>query len=214
MSNLQTDVEKLNIKHKRKGRWYRLMSILAAIVVFCTTYALILPAITMEKKTYCGITDEAHEHSEECYIDFRIFEDHNDSLLKSDAQEALLPELTAENYPAQQFRSLVEDSMSVEVVAPEYALPIGTSMYANPVNREEVMPAVLDAVNGEIVNIVAVDISFQNSFGAEIEPLGPLQVTITSEVFAREYSEPVILHIDDEGGATEVAVSDDQGWWK
>jgi hypothetical protein len=56
MSNLQTDVEKLNIKHKRKGRWYRLMSILAAIVVFCTTYALILPAITMEKKTYCGIT--------------------------------------------------------------------------------------------------------------------------------------------------------------
>lgn len=30
----------------RKKRWYQVMSFLAAIVVFCTTYALILPAVT------------------------------------------------------------------------------------------------------------------------------------------------------------------------
>ena len=34
-------------------------------MVFCTTYALILPAITMEPEYVCGI--EAHVHSEACY---------------------------------------------------------------------------------------------------------------------------------------------------
>lgn len=40
------------------------MTCLAAVVVFCTTYALILPAITMEKET-CPIPE--HIHSEACY---------------------------------------------------------------------------------------------------------------------------------------------------
>lgn len=38
---------------------------MAAIVVFCTTYALILPAITQERKPTCGM--EEHEHEEACY---------------------------------------------------------------------------------------------------------------------------------------------------
>ena len=38
---------------------------LAAVVVFCTTYALILPAITMAQQTYCGM--EEHRHGDECY---------------------------------------------------------------------------------------------------------------------------------------------------
>lgn len=38
---------------------------LAAVVVFCTTYALILPAITLEQDTICG--QEAHTHSDACY---------------------------------------------------------------------------------------------------------------------------------------------------
>ena len=42
------DVEKYNKAHKRKKRWYQIMTFLAAVVVFCTTYALILPAITLE----------------------------------------------------------------------------------------------------------------------------------------------------------------------
>ncbi len=49
-------------------RWQKAARILAIIVVFCTTYMLILPAITVEKETYCGITDESHIHSEGCYI--------------------------------------------------------------------------------------------------------------------------------------------------
>ncbi len=56
--------------HKKHKLWQRIVSVLACIVVFCTTYALILPAITMETSSdpnavFCGI--EAHTHSEECY---------------------------------------------------------------------------------------------------------------------------------------------------
>lgn len=41
------------------------MLCLSCIVVFCTVYALILPAITLERKTVCG--QEEHSHTEECY---------------------------------------------------------------------------------------------------------------------------------------------------
>lgn len=52
--------------HQRKRRWYKAVSCLAAVVVFCTTYALILPAITMEQDAKCGIPE--HVHDESCYI--------------------------------------------------------------------------------------------------------------------------------------------------
>ncbi len=48
--------------HQRKNRWYKVVTCLAAVVVFCTTYALILPAIT--KDTKCDIPE--HTHTESC----------------------------------------------------------------------------------------------------------------------------------------------------
>lgn len=49
--------------HRRRQCRYTVLSCLAAVVVFCTTYALILPAITLNWA--CGL--EAHTHSEDCY---------------------------------------------------------------------------------------------------------------------------------------------------
>ena len=43
----------------------RFISVFSAVIVFITTYALILPAITLELKASCGI--EEHQHSSECY---------------------------------------------------------------------------------------------------------------------------------------------------
>ncbi|MGN1142930.1 MAG: hypothetical protein ACI4SU_00070, partial [Anaerovoracaceae bacterium] len=50
---------------RKKSIWYRTMCGLAAVVVFITTYMLILPAITMERETICG--KEEHVHTDECY---------------------------------------------------------------------------------------------------------------------------------------------------
>ena len=60
---LQGDAERYASAHKRKRRWYQVTTCLAAVVVFCTTYALILPAITLEKQ--CEIPE--HTHTEACY---------------------------------------------------------------------------------------------------------------------------------------------------
>ena len=60
---LLQDAEPYASAHRHKRRWYQVMACLAAAVVFCTTYALILPAITLEKQ--CEIPE--HTHTEACY---------------------------------------------------------------------------------------------------------------------------------------------------
>ncbi len=61
----------------RKKYWMRVLTVLASVVVFCTTYALILPAITLETSEdgepgytlgvqySCGLG--AHVHTDDCY---------------------------------------------------------------------------------------------------------------------------------------------------
>ena len=60
------DVSAAVAKNRRKSIWKRIVSVLACIVVFCTTYALILPALTLERDPSCGI--EEHTHTEACYV--------------------------------------------------------------------------------------------------------------------------------------------------
>lgn len=57
--------EKYTKAHQRRKRWYQVVTGLACVVVFCTVYALILPAITMEQTAWCGI--EEHQHGDSCY---------------------------------------------------------------------------------------------------------------------------------------------------
>ena len=51
--------------HKKRLRQFAFM--MACIVVFCTTYALLLPAVTLEKTAECGL--EEHQHEGSCYED-------------------------------------------------------------------------------------------------------------------------------------------------
>ena len=60
---LLQDAEPYASAHRHKRRWYQVMTCLAAAVVFCTTYALMLPAITLEKQ--CALPE--HTHTEACY---------------------------------------------------------------------------------------------------------------------------------------------------
>ena len=57
------NAEKYTRVHKRKRLRHRVVTVLAGVVVFCTTYALILPAITLEKQ--CDIPE--HTHTDACY---------------------------------------------------------------------------------------------------------------------------------------------------
>lgn len=52
-------------QNKWQSIWRRAVRVMACVVVFCTTYALILPAITMEQPL-CEL--EEHVHSDGCYV--------------------------------------------------------------------------------------------------------------------------------------------------
>lgn len=52
-------------EYLRRKYLQRAVQFMAVIVVFCTTYALILPAITLESGTVCGFSE--HTHTDKCY---------------------------------------------------------------------------------------------------------------------------------------------------
>lgn len=58
------EAEKYTRARQRRKRWHTVVTCLAAVVVFCTTYALILPAVTLEENP-CSIPE--HIHSDDCY---------------------------------------------------------------------------------------------------------------------------------------------------
>lgn len=56
----------------RKRMWKRFVTTLAVVVVFCTVYALVLPAITLSDEPICG--QQVHEHTDACYrTQIRVF---------------------------------------------------------------------------------------------------------------------------------------------
>ena len=86
---------KERIKSKRRRKWYYTVSVtMVAVVVFCTVYALILPAITLEKRQAvldCPLS--VHQHTAECrdkngtlscgQADF-VIHTHNESCYSAD----------------------------------------------------------------------------------------------------------------------------------
>lgn len=75
--------------HKNKSIWHRITTSLAAVVVFVTTYMLILPAITMERPTVCGL--EEHTHTKACYASSlkRLLHEHDASCYEQTAASSV-----------------------------------------------------------------------------------------------------------------------------
>ena len=63
--DLQQQVISMKQSRRHRKHWQTLVRVLALCVVFCTTYVLVLPAITMQQEPICGLTD--HVHSAECW---------------------------------------------------------------------------------------------------------------------------------------------------
>ncbi|MCQ2451693.1 MAG: CHAP domain-containing protein, partial [Oscillospiraceae bacterium] len=56
-----------SVSRNKRPAWHFVLIALAALVVFITTYLLILPAFTMERVPQCGLTE--HTHVDLCYED-------------------------------------------------------------------------------------------------------------------------------------------------
>lgn len=63
-SKMQALLKQLRVSKTKHRKWQSFIQFCAAIVVFCTTYAMILPAITWDKMLICE--KQEHIHSESC----------------------------------------------------------------------------------------------------------------------------------------------------
>lgn len=59
--------------NKRQKTWKKIVLSMAIVVVFVTTYLLVLPALTMTQKPVCG--KEEHQHTEQCYKEETVTND-------------------------------------------------------------------------------------------------------------------------------------------
>ena len=109
-----------------------------------------------------------------------------------DAEETAPAEVT---YPATEFDSDEIAGVIVHVDAPEGALPEGTTMKVSKVNLDAVQDAVdkADDITGTVV--AAVDITFFDANGEEIEPNTDITVTMTSDEIAKA-GDPKVVHVD------------------
>jgi hypothetical protein len=62
---IQEKIHMLLAGSRRRRLLRKFVQVMCSIVVFITTYMLILPAITLEQQTFCGM--EEHSHATECY---------------------------------------------------------------------------------------------------------------------------------------------------
>lgn len=147
---------------RQKKRWQKIVTVLCCAVVFCTTYALILPAVTLD-------ADVANE---------------SDTSAASVAFEG------------------EAGGVAVAVSAPEDAFPEGTEMTVSEA-PEEAVQAAADAVDADVSDVWAVDITFTCD-GQEIEPAVPISVTLESASVAGAQN-AVVVHVDDEAQAEIIA---------
>lgn len=115
--------------------------------------------------------------------------------------------------PAQDFEGSVS-GVHVNVHADEGRFPEGTTMHLAPVPKSSILnnDSVQDAVgeDKEVVDAIAVDITFQDKDGKEIEPAGTISVNMSTSRDVSGDSHQV-LHIDDNGNASQVTDASAEG---
>ncbi|MBR3327762.1 MAG: VWA domain-containing protein, partial [Atopobiaceae bacterium] len=107
--------------------------------------------------------------------------------------------------PAQSFEGKAGD-VTVKVSAPEGAFAEGTTMSVEAVKADDVIESIEGAVTGDVKQVAAVDITFADAEGNQVQPLVPIKVTMTNAA-APAKSEPTVVHVDDEGEASVVEQS-------
>ena len=115
-------------------------------------------------------------------------------------EEELTEEETVDPMTAKTFSGNA-GNISVFVQAPEGAFPAGTSMVLRPVSESSVIDQIAGSIDQNVKSVQAVDISFRNTEGTEIEPLLPIRVMLGSALIS---SDAVIVHMDDNGGVEQM----------
>ena len=175
-----------------------------------------------EGNLVCGQEETAgHTHSDSCYKVERtlvcgkeeVTEEHQHgpgcfkTVTTEVADDDPMPEQTFEHHFTDKNDKLV---LKVFVDAPEGALPKGATMKAEWVPQKKldtdlIDEAVAKKTDGKINGYHAVDITFRDADGNEIEPAKKVTVTLTSGKIADDDTKPVLVHVESEKEAIERA---------
>ena len=176
----------------------------------------------------CGLEEsDGHVHTDDCYEVTRTLTCGKDEIAEEHVHgQGCFRTVVVDDgeaCPAQSFQHEFKDAddrlqLRVSVEAPEGALPEGTTMKAEWVDTEadanaDVQAAIDDAVakrtdgDGRIDSVQAVDITFLDADGAEVEPAVPVTVTMTSPQIADAATDsatsPLVVHVESEREAIE-----------
>ena len=142
------------------------------------------------------ITEETEKASPEIY-----FMEEETTEEVTTEEETTEEETTEEEIrmPEAEFTETASNGVLVHVSAEKGTFPEGTSMQVSAVDAESVMGAVEAAVEGEILEVLAVDIVFLDPEGVEIQPLKAISVILTM---------PQESSVSEAASNADVAVSD------
>ena len=174
---------------------------LACVIVFVTTYALILPAITIDKDT--AIEEPGLEV---------VLQDDETAVASEDGEELAEqtePEPTedvteAEEMPAVTLEETV-GGVSVKVEAEEGVFPADTTMVLNEVDDKKSLDSIEDAVEDAVKDVQAVEVAFQNADGDTVEPQDSYTMTVEPVTPAdSEETQQVVVSLNETGEAAVV----------
>ena len=124
---MQNIISKKIQEHMKKRTWNkrrkRVLTALGCIVVFCTVYALMLPAVTMTGETFCGLE---HTHTLSCYSDPEADVEEEKNSIEAVAGEdsfsmMLAAEGTEEINEAPDYVGTIGTANQWQIVAEQYA---------------------------------------------------------------------------------------------
>ena len=151
----------------------------------------------------CGLPEVVqHVHGPECFTAYELDdgepeeaeedEETTDTTDTTDTEDMTVPALPM---PAQSWERTA-GGIKVSVEAPEGAFPENTRIAVTPVNGSSLMDTVSDAVNGEVLEVQAVDITFFDAEGHEIEPVIPIRVVMTPAATEHAEEKTNVVHVD------------------
>ncbi len=100
--------------------------------------------------------------------------------------------------------SRLVSGIRVTIEADEGAFPEGTTVEIKAIEDDGLAEQVAPVVNGKVVQIQAVDITFFDAEGNEIEPLIPIRVTMRPNNETDEADGVEVVHVDNEGNVNAV----------
>ena len=157
---------------------------LAIVVTFTTTYALVLPAISLDKdtaETISGVDMGGNEQNGDTSTSSEKEESSKDD---SDSSEA-----DTVSFDAEAKNEDGETETLVHVEADADAFPEGTTMEASVVTDQDVIDSITEATEGEVVAVRAVDLTFTDENGETVKPAEGSQVSVALSAGEGEVSD-------------------------